>query len=60
MGRGSSRGLLLSGFRLRRTGLEAEAVIPGFKDVAMVGEAVEPWTFGTSHLMRNLARRGLL
>ena len=39
--RGSSQGLLLSGFRLRRTGLEAEAIVSGFKDVAVVGEAVE-------------------
>ena len=23
-------------------------------------DACEPWTFGASHLMRNLARRGLL
>ena len=41
IGRGSSQWLLLSGFRLRRTGLEAEAVVPGFKDVAVMGEAVE-------------------
>ena len=41
IGRGSSERLLLSGFRLCRTGLEAETVVPGFEDVAVVGEAVE-------------------
>ena len=41
IGRRSSERLLLSGFWLRRAGLEAEAVVPGFKDVAVMGKAVE-------------------
>ena len=44
---GSSHGLLLSCFGRRLAGFEAEAVIAGFDDVAVMGKVVEQ---GRGHL----------